>query len=415
MITRLSGMGLIALLSAAAIAQTEKPAASSDKPKSAEAGQYWVRVVGERVNIRSRPDRNSAIVTRTEKGQVLRVVGTEYGWCRVEPPRDVFSLVSAAHVDLGPDKRGVVAVERGKLRVRVGSAVRKLDPSRSEVQTLLPRGAVVQVRENLGEWLKIDPPAGVFVYVSADFTERISESDALQWLRDQEAVMNADLAPKPAANSAADADGVKHAADQRPPSIDLSGRWGVQLASVEGRVEAEAKRPIVDQGWGGVISELGPIASQRSEPEVARLASAWIVRLQERVFDQDLVRQAGAISRRQARAREQHERELAGIQQARKQSAKSPDFVARGELATSFAFDRKTHPRRYRLLDPLSRRIEAYVDFPAGYAGDPKTLVGKLIGVRGKRRQVAGLGVDVIDVAGIVALEPIQPATRKTP
>ena len=408
-------MGFISFLSAAAIAQTQEPAASSDRPKSAEAGRYWVRVVGERVNVRSRPDRNSVIVARTEKGQVLRVVGTDYGWCRVEPPRDVFSLVSAAHVELGPNKRGVVAVERGKLRVRVGSAVRKLDPSRSEVQTLLPREAVVQVRENLGEWLKIDPPAGVFVYVWAEFTERISESDALQWLRDQEAVLNPDSVQKPAAKSAADADGVKHAADQRPPSIDLSGRWGVQLAAVEGGVEAEAKKPIVDQEWSGVISELGPIASQRNEPEVARLAAAWIARLHERVTDQDLVRQAGAISRRQARAREQHERELAGIEQARRQRAKAPDFVARGELATSFAFDRKTHPRRYRLLDPLSRRIEAYVDFPPGYGGDPKALVGKLIGVRGKRRQVAGLGVDVIDVAGIVALEPKQPATRKTP
>lgn len=415
MSARLWGMGLIVLLSAAALAQSEKPAASSDKPKSAEAGQYWVRVIGERVNVRSRPDRNSVIVTRTDKGQALRVVGTEYGWCRVEPPREVFSLVSAAHVDVGADKRGVVAVERGKLRVRVGSAVRKLDPSRSEVQTLLPRDAVVQVREDLGEWLKIDPPDGVFVYVWAEFTERISESDALQWLRDQEAVMNPDSASKLTANGAADADGVKHAADQRPRGIDLRGRWGVQLAAVEGRVEAEAKRPIVDQEWSGIISELGPIASQRSEPEVARLAAAWIARLQERVADQEMVRQARAISRRQARAREQQERELAGIEQARKQSMKGPDFVARGELADSFAFDRKAHPRRYRLLDPLSRRIEAYVDFPAGYSGDPKMLVGKLIGIRGKRRQVAGLGVDVIDVTEVVTLKPKPPPTRKTP
>ena len=67
------------------------------------------------------------------------------------------------------------------------------------------------------------------------------------------------------------------------------------------------------------------------------------------------------------------------------------------------------------MLDPLTRRIEAYVEFPIDFKSDPKKLVGTLLGVRGKRRHAPGLGVDLIDVTGVVPLKPKPAATRKAP
>ncbi|MCH7872172.1 MAG: hypothetical protein IID33_10785 [Planctomycetes bacterium] len=412
MVTRLGAMGLTALLAACALAQTAEPAEPNIKKTPSASENYWVRIRGKQVNIRSRPDRNSVVVARADDGQVLRVVGRDFGWLRVVPPSEVFSLVSAAHVTVGPDGRGVVAVERGKLRVRVGSSMRKLDPTRSEVQTLLPRDAVVQVRENLGEWLKIDPPDGVFVYVSAEFSERISQSDARQWLSDRAAVMNPPAASQPSAVVLASDE---KRINERSQEVDLSGRWGRRLSAIEGRIKASGEKPILDQKWNDIVAELEPIAVQRGELEVSRLAAAWIARLEERLAHQELLRQARTISRRQTRARDQHEREMAGIAQARERALRRPEYAARGELAASFAFDQKTHPRRYRLLDPLTRRIEAYVEFPSDFKSDPKKLVGTLIGVRGTRRHAPGLGVDLIDVTGVVPLKPKPAATRKTP
>ncbi len=381
------------------------------------AEAWWVRIRGEDVNLRSRPDGNSTVVAQLATGRVLRAVDREFGWLRVEPPREVFSLISSAHVEMRGEHRAAVSVKSGKLRVRVGSTERDGDPLRAEVQTLLADGTEVRIREREGDWLKIDPPAGVYVYVSEDYTEPISEADARQWLRD-EAIAAGETDVRLAADvssgatpDAAQKTGESEAAAATPAEaapaapLDLSGRQGEALTALEERIEAEGRKPVLEQEWEGIIAEMSAIAAQKDEPQVARLAAAWTVKLRERVADQGLIRQAREISRRQARNREQLEQELERIRRAQRELADDGPYDARGELAQSFAFDRERHPRRYRLVNPLSERIEVYLEFPEKMDSDPRKLLGRYVGVRGVKRHVAGLDVDLIEVREIVELK----------
>jgi hypothetical protein len=144
------------------VATTEPRAAGPQATTQPTAEETWLRVTAEEVYIRSRADANSLPVARVPRDTLLHAVGRDpYGWYRIQPPAGVFSLVAAEYVDRRGPSAGIVSVRSGTLRVRVGSLVRDVDPLQAEVQTLLERGAAVQIVAEQGPWLRIVPAPGV--------------------------------------------------------------------------------------------------------------------------------------------------------------------------------------------------------------------------------------------------------------
>jgi hypothetical protein len=366
------------------------------------AAEIWLRVTADQVNVRSRPDANSLPVLRVDRDTVLRASERDqYGWFRIIPPEGAFSYVAAEFVDRRGSGEGIVSVRSGTLRVRVGSLVHDLDPAQSEVQLLLARGATIRILGEQGPWLKIVPPDGVFVFVHQDNVESVSAEVARRL-----------QAAHPAASQPATAPAV--AAASQPTTLpatrpavepDLHGAWGQRLVLVEAAIEVENRKPLADQSWNDAITRLRPIATQREDPAVARLAAAWIDRLEKRVVEQDTVRAADEVLRRAARDQAQHQREQERIEQARQRAATQPEFAARGELLRSYAVEEREGRRWYKLVDPLSRKIEAYIEVGPDLGTDPETLLGRYVGVRGSRRADAALGADVVRVEEIQALE----------
>ena len=374
-----------------------EPASVEQVPASAPvAPHYWLRVSGDRVNLRSRPDANSRIVGRVERDDVLEAVGSVYGWERIVPPEGVFSLVSARYIERLDSGRGVVRVDT-TLRVRVGSDVQARDPLLSEVQARLPRDAEVQiVGELAGGWLKIVPPAGVCVYVSGDYVERIS-AEVAQRLR------AARGGARPTSRSARS----QRAATTRPVEPpELTGRWGARLKPLLATIESEGRKPLREQSWEAVLSALRPVTAQRDEPQVARLAGAWMEKIEQRVRDQARWRQAREIAEQAERERARHVEELEEIQRARESVTTQPGFDARGVLRPSFSLQPGPYGLRYSLQDPFTHEVRAYVEFPPELGVDVQACVGKYVGVRGRRQSVAGLRVPLLRVGHITVLNP---------
>lgn len=388
------GLGVLSTSAQGRVAELAGPAEPPAATQPAAAGGYWLRVVADEVDLRSRPDANSPAVARLERGALLRAEGSEFGWHRVLPPEGVFSYVAAEYIDRRGADEGVVSVREGNLRVRVGSLVHELDPQRSEVQCLLPRGARVRILGAQGEWLKIAAPEAVRLHVAERYVERISDEQAGQ-------------VPAGARAGAATA-----GAATRPAEPDLSGPWGQRLRMVEAAIEAQAARPVLEQAWAEALARLRPIAVQREEPAVARLAEAWIARLEQRIAEQDGLRAAEEVLRRAERDRARHERELERIEHLRRRAATQPAFAALGELRESVALAGRSGPPAYQLLDPPTGRVEVYLEPAPGSAVDLARWVGKYVGVRGPRRADAELGADVLRVEELVVLEPDGPATR---
>lgn len=387
-----SACGLAALLLAAAAPAVQTPPASSaDQPQAAHAAQsgtdrYWLRVTAERVNLRSHADLNSRIVGRVGLDDVLEGCGAHQdGWHRIVPPRGVFSLVATQYIERVGDDRGLVKVDTS-LRVRVGSDIQPRDPLRSEVQTRLRRDAEVRILGRLDdEWLKIAPPDGVYVYISADYVEQIS-ADRADRLR--------------AARAAPAASGQPPSPATRPTKQpDLSGPWGERLAQVLLRVSAEEKKPPADQSWDALADELRPIAGQRQEPQVARLAAAWLEKIDRQIEQHAVARATGQTTRQAEQGRVSNERE------------QRPRFDARGVLRPSFALPPGPYGLRYKLQDPSTHEVTAYIEFPTELGLDIPACVGKYVGLCGEKQTVAGVA-SILRVTRLTVLNLDQPVGR---
>jgi len=391
------------LIEGSAFAQEASPSSAPVSASSAPAAvsqtaSYWLRVSGDQVNLRSRADRNSLPVARLERDQVLQAVGMEYGWHRVYAPEGVFSFVSGRYVDQTSETEGIVSTSSGALRVRVGSELSEVDPMQTEVQKLLPRGAKVNILGRRGEWLKIVPPDGVFFYVADDCVERITPEVA--------AALQAKAVRAPRADGAV-------AATRPAEGPDLSGPWGQRLALVEAAIEAEGRKDALEQSWTKSIAELRPIAEQRTDPAVALLAQRWISRLEERIADQAALRAmrqvAGAGHRNQA----QFEREMEQIRKVRERADSPSELIARGQLLESFALRGGVSPP-YRLIDPITRAVVAYLEFPLGSDIKPAEYLGLYVGVAGDKRTDEAFGADVITVSRLEVLLSRGPGGPQT-
>ena len=119
-----------------------------------------VRVTGDRVSLRVRPDINAELLDRAMQGEELVFLGKTNGWVAVQAPNSLDYWVAGQYVQNG-------TVQPEKLNVRSG-------PSQNySVVCVVNKGDSIALRGEFNEWLKIVPPAGSRVWISEDYTELI--------------------------------------------------------------------------------------------------------------------------------------------------------------------------------------------------------------------------------------------------
>lgn len=403
---------------------TTQPAAATPPAvvtPPATSGPFWIRINGDSVNLRSRPDLNSTAVARLDRGTMLRSVGMDGTWYRVMAPRGVFSLVKAEFVETRPDGRGTVKLDSGTLRVRVGSRTTPVEPERSDVQTLLERGTEVRITGRQGDWLEIVPPDGVFFFVASEFAERVSDESAglapgaeppvaFSQGDPDRAVLSGGGSPASAstettlrlpptlATAFSGAGGGPTTTQPVEPLVrpDLSGPQGRKLVEIEERIFVESARPAVDRAWPPLIADLRPIAVQSEEPPVAQRATQWIRELEARQARDDKLRAERA-------ALAQHAAATAPQPRSEPLEGKGA-FEAVGVLMPSFALEAGSSGLRYQIVDPLSKRVLAYCEFPKEGDFKASNAVGKYVGVIGERYMDLKQEVQVIRVQSMTVL-----------
>jgi len=172
-------------------------------------GVLKVRVTGDRVNLRARPDLNVEVLDSAMRGEEMVCLEQTNGWVAVQAPESLDYWVAAEYV-----QNGVVQPE--KLNVRSG-------PSQNySVVAVLSKGDTVSLRGEFNDWLKIAPPQGSKVWISADFVEIIEPpkpEPVIETIPEPELVV--EPAPEPEVESAAAEPGpvVESEKEELPPLI----------------------------------------------------------------------------------------------------------------------------------------------------------------------------------------------------
>jgi hypothetical protein len=391
----------VILLAFAAYASAQATRPASTQPATQPAG-YWVRVTVDRLNVRNRPDANSRIVTRVEKNTVLRAVEEQYGWHKIVPPRDAFSLVAARYIQRTGDT-GTVQLNSGTLRVRVGSTEYKIDPLTSDVQTRLDNGTRVRILGEQDDWLKIVPPDDVYVYVTAKYAQRISDAvaDSLR------AAQNVTTRPSQTA-------GIEPPPVPPDSQPTLSSAWGEKLTAIEEAIFAERTKPAEAQDWAGLVERLGPIAEQREDHTAARLAKAWMASLRQRVAAQEAAAKAAEILRQQERQQAQHDAEMRRIRRLQKRATTRPAYTAKGIFLRSLAMHERDDRQWFKLMDPVTQKVAVYLEISGDAELNLDRLLNKYVAVNGDRRPDERLGADIVRVSRIVILRDQPTAAPAT-
>lgn len=402
------------------------------------------------VYIRCGPSENYYPMLKLQAGDRVTVVAATGKWYEILPPGGAFSLISAEYVDTPDDKLGVVNGNR--VRVRASSTLEPYLKHRSHAQTMLDRGAEVQIVKRLEDgFLRIKPPAGVTVFVSRDYValmpagladlenktkggtiEDVVHAGAKSKPNDGSRAGKSNGKPKTGAGEPGQKSG-KPAAAGEPTSNALgkAGKTGQgdavrqspllqlepstardDLIALDAAAFAELKKPLLERNLDRLIpgyrkvADLGeekPLLSQYAEGRIAQLRG--LIDIAEKYRQVRRLREQAESQRRQSLA------ERAGLRSIRPPIPAG--FDVKGELRTSMTFDMKIGPRRYRLIDPDSHRILAYIEIGDGSDIDVNEFIGCYVGVRASNKMVLRGGVHPVPVytaSDLVILKRPEPA-----
>lgn len=372
---------------------------------------YTGELSGNNVYVRSGPSTNYYPVTKLQAGDRVRVIGQEDNWLAIVPPEACYSLIADTYVDAGDGVHGVVNGDN--VRVRAGSL---LQPNQYYAsQAKLSKGAVVDILGHAGEfgvdrqgYYKIVPPAGVKLWISGQYVERVPEALLKLEAAGKEALLTTESAA-PAAKSRTDAPGT--AGPEGPGLAAVKARikeYRARIEQLDADLKAELAKPLLRRDLQPIIGRFTPLANQNIDEFTAVYAATRIAQIG------DMIETIEAVVRvRQLGEQVKTDRKAALTARANIRPTApliEEGFDAEGELRYSAIYDSPVGPQRFRLVDPSSAvpRTIGYVEVPADSDIDVTDYMGRFVGVRAREINLQAGGVDPIPIytaAELVALE----------
>ncbi|NIP25748.1 MAG: hypothetical protein GWN67_10215 [Phycisphaerae bacterium] len=135
---------------------------------------YTAEVTEDNVPIHCGSGTNFYICGKLKKGDKVKVVSSQFNWSCIVPPPGSFSWITTRYVSIDPDRPNIGIVTSDSIRVYAGSEQR--EPIHSEtLQLKLNRGDEVKfIGKQKGDYYKIEPPPGAYLWVSTKYTKPIA-------------------------------------------------------------------------------------------------------------------------------------------------------------------------------------------------------------------------------------------------
>lgn len=222
---------------------------------------FYAAITASNVYIRSGPGTQHYFCGKLAKGDTVKVLSKKFSWLLIVPPQGSFSWISKQYVTIDTESPDTGIVTGDEVRVYAGSDY--VAPIHSDrVQLKLNKGNKVElIGEEVGDYYKIVPPKGAYLWVSADYVRPLPEPVKVRKI---ERVTTAE--PKVEARPAP----VKTAVV--PTRIPAESEQLKKYYELRERIKAETNKPLHQQDFSKIKKGLEQLIKDESSGKAARYA-----------------------------------------------------------------------------------------------------------------------------------------------
>jgi uncharacterized protein YraI len=256
----------MALAAICAARQTfEEPSAKVDAEKNEVAlpdFPFYAEIITNDVYIRSGPGTQHYFCGKLNKGNTVKVLSRKFSWLLIVPPKGSFSWISKQYVTIDPGNPDIGIVTGDEVRVYAGSDyVAPIHSDRVQLK-LNKNNKVVLLGEEIGDYYKIAPPKGAYLWVSSDYIRPLAEPVKVQKV---EAVAPA-VEPKAEALPAP----VKTAVV--PTRIPAESDQLRKFYALQEFIKTERTKPLHEQDFSKIKPALEQLVKDKSSHKASRYA-----------------------------------------------------------------------------------------------------------------------------------------------
>jgi len=342
---------------------------------------YMAEITSDNVYIRSGPGTNYYSCGKLNMKDKVKIVGSQFSWSRIVPPKGSFSWISKQYVSADLGKSSVGVVDGDEVHVYAGSEdVKPIHSTVLQVQlNSSDKVEILDAKET--DYYKIVPPDGVYLWISTPYTKPAGMPDQTKPAdmpdRDKHAAPVA--GPKAAVKVVSDSNSAAAAVPQSPVSSAGTGNLGI-YRELEQQISLEQAKPPMEQDYTQIKKSLAELAGDKTDPKAARYAELSLARVarfelvvsvsKELQLQDEQLRQ---IKERVDKARDEKLTQVANLDK----------YVIMGQLRSSDVYGSETESKRYRIADGSDKTIGYAIPVGKAAAGGWDKLLDKYVGLVG--------------------------------
>lgn len=358
---------------------------------------YMAEVIGTEVYVRSGPGTAYYHCGKLNTPQRVTVAAAEANnWFKILPPPGSFSWISKKYVTVDPAQPTKGTVTDDVVRVWAGSDF--VEPMRSSsLQTKLNKGASVEIVGNPageGDYYKIIPPAGAFLYVSGESLKPILPEVKKEEPKKEEPAKAPQTEVKEGEAKLTDVtteikpeEAVEPKKEEPKPVVParpaMEQTYLKQCYDLSAKLDEEIKKPVPDQKYDEYKKVLEPMLA---DPNEAGIAAQYAKYLSDRITRYELAISAGDQMKQQDQKMAEIRKQIDEARKAQleKIAKQYEQYVMTGILKQSYVYSGNTAQKRFLLTNDQGRVIAYVVPSEAGVAAKAESLFNKKVGIMGR-------------------------------
>jgi len=341
---------------------------------------YIAQITEDNVNIRSGPGTNFYSCGKLNSTDKVEVVATQLSWSQIVPPPSCFAWISKQYVTIDANNPNVGTVNADAVRIYAGSETLKPIHSTTVLIKLNKGDKVTLLGQQEGDYLKISPPPGSYLWISTNYTHPIGPASSI-----------ARPTPVPTQNPAL-----------VPTTLSVEAQKLVEYYALEKQLRAEKEKPLEQQNYQALKKAFIEIAANKEAGKAAKYSEYAIKQIEQC----ELAQRVGTEVELQDSHFELTKQKIEKAREAKLAQVKNlGKFAVIGQLQVSGIYSAEEQAKRYRLIDASTGRTICYAQ-PIGPALsiDMTKFIGQQVGLVGTIEpapQVASVIVRFTDIEEI--------------